>query len=68
LAAAQAASTSMARAWLRPRLPMRPWPEFSELNRTLQFHLHELTLRVIREKVYSDTSEALEVSEALPPN
>jgi hypothetical protein len=30
--------------------------------------LHEVTLRVIREEVYSDTSEAQEVPEALPLN
>jgi tRNA nucleotidyltransferase (CCA-adding enzyme) len=44
------------------------WPEFSELDRALQSYLHEVTLRVIREEVYSDTSEALEVPEALPAN
>jgi hypothetical protein len=41
------------------------WPEFSELDRALQKYLHEVTLRV---EVYSDTSEAQEVPEALPPN
>jgi hypothetical protein len=44
------------------------WPEFSELNRALQIYLHEVTLRVIRTEVYSDTSEAQEVPEALPLN
>ena len=44
------------------------WPEFSEFDRALQIYLHEVTLRVIREEVYSDTSEAQEVPEALPPN
>jgi hypothetical protein len=44
------------------------WPEFSELNGALAVYLHEVTLRVIREEVYSDTSEAQEVPEALPPN
>ena len=44
------------------------WPEFSELDRALQMYLHEVTLRVIREEVYSDTSEAQEVPEVLPPN
>ncbi len=44
------------------------WPEFSELDRTLQMDLHEVTLRVIRQKVHSDTSEAQEVPEALQPN
>jgi hypothetical protein len=41
------------------------WPEFYELDRALQKYLHEVTLRV---EVYSDTSEAQEVPEALPPN
>src|SRR6201988_2611863 len=36
------------------------WPEFSELDRALQIYLHEVTLRVIREEVYADTSEAQE--------
>jgi hypothetical protein len=44
------------------------WPEFSELERALATYLHEVTLRVIREEVYSDTSDAQEVPEALPPN
>jgi fructose-bisphosphate aldolase class 1 len=44
------------------------WTEFVELDRALQAYLHEVTLRVIREEVYADASEAQEVSEALPPN
>jgi hypothetical protein len=44
------------------------WPEFSELDRALQAYLHEVTLRVIREDVNADTSEAQEVPEALPAN
>jgi hypothetical protein len=44
------------------------WPEFSELDQALQLYLHEVTLRVIREEVYSDTSDAQEVPEALPPH
>ncbi len=43
------------------------WPEFSELDQALQLHPHEVTLRVIREEVYSDTSDAQEIPEALPP-
>src|ERR1700736_5336432 len=43
-------------------------PEFSELDQALQAYLHQVTLRVIREEVYADASEAQEVSEALPPN
>jgi len=44
------------------------WPEFSELDQALQAYLHQVTLRVVREEVYADASEAQEVSEALPPN
>ena len=44
------------------------WPEFAELDQALQAYLHQVTLRVIREEVYADASEAQEVSEALPPN
>ena len=44
------------------------WPEFSERDLALQAYLHRVTLRVIREEVYADASEAQEVSEALPPN
>ena len=46
------------------------WPEFTELDKALQSYLHDVTLRVIREEIHSDTSEAQEVSapEALPPS
>jgi hypothetical protein len=44
------------------------WPEFNELYHALHAYLHEVTLRVIREEVYADASEAVEVPEALPPN
>ena len=44
------------------------WPEFGELDRALRAYLHEVTLRVIRDEVFADASEAQEVSEALPPN
>jgi tRNA nucleotidyltransferase (CCA-adding enzyme) len=42
------------------------WPEFRDLDGDLQAYLHEVTLKVIREEVYADTSEAAEVPEALP--
>ena len=42
------------------------WPEFRDLDGDLQAYLHEVTLKVIREEVYADASEAQEVSEALP--
>jgi hypothetical protein len=41
------------------------WREFSELNTDLQTYLNEVTLKVIREEVYADTSDAQEVPEAL---
>src|SRR6266849_414407 len=44
------------------------WPEFSELDQALQAYLHQVTLRVIREEVYADASDAQEVPESLPPN
>jgi hypothetical protein len=44
------------------------WPEFSELDQTLQAYLHQVTLRVIRDEVFADASEAKEFPEALPPN
>jgi hypothetical protein len=42
------------------------WGEFRELNGELQDYLQEVTLKVIREEVYADTSDAAEVPEALP--
>jgi len=44
------------------------WPEFKELDAELRAYLQEVTLRMIREEVYADTSEAPEVAEppALP--
>lgn len=44
------------------------WPEFTELDRTLRSYLNDVTLRIIREEVHADASEAPEVSAALPPN
>ena len=44
------------------------WPQFTELDRTLQSYLHEVTLRIIRMEVHADASEAPEVSAALPAN
>jgi len=42
------------------------WREFSDLNADLQAYLQEATLKVIREEVYADTSDAQEVPDALP--
>ena len=44
------------------------WPEFSDLDTALKTYLHEVTLRIIREEVFADTSDAQEVPEALPPH
>jgi hypothetical protein len=37
------------------------WPEFIELNEALAAYLHAVTLRVIRDEVFADASEAQEV-------
>src|SRR5258705_195096 len=37
------------------------WPEFKELDIELRSYLQEVTLRMIREDVFADTSEAPEV-------
>lgn len=42
------------------------WPEFQELNTALVHYLNEVTLRVIREEVHGDASEAAELAQALP--
>lgn len=42
------------------------WPEFSELNQALRAYLEEVTLRVIRDEVHADASEATEIAQALP--
>lgn len=42
------------------------WPEFGDLNQALVNYLNEITLRVIREEVHADASEAVELSQALP--
>src|SRR5579883_2515887 len=42
------------------------WPEFQELNKALTQYLNEVTTRVIRDEVHRDTSEADEVTQALP--
>src|SRR5215467_13162512 len=44
------------------------WPEFRELDAELRAYLQEVTLRMVREEVYADTSEAPEVADpkALP--
>jgi hypothetical protein len=42
------------------------WREFCDLDVDLQAYLHEVTLKVIREEVYADASDAQEIPEALP--
>ena len=41
------------------------WPEFRELDNTLRAYLDEITDRVIREGIYSDTSEAEIMKESI---
>jgi len=52
----------------RPFVEEVLWPEFRELDAELRSYLQEVTLRMIREDVFADTSEATEVAEppALP--
>jgi hypothetical protein len=42
------------------------WREFGELNVDLQSYLHDVTMRIIREEVYADVSDAQELPDALP--
>ena len=42
------------------------WREFADLNADLQAYLNEVTLKLIREEVHADTSDAQELPEALP--
>lgn len=42
------------------------WREFSELDAALQNYLMEITLKIIREEVFADTSDAHDVADALP--
>jgi hypothetical protein len=42
------------------------WREFRDLDADLQSYLQEVTLKLIREEVCDDTSEAPEVRDALP--
>lgn len=42
------------------------WPEFVQLDDILRRYLLEITLRLIREHVHGDVSDAEEVSSALP--
>ena len=41
------------------------WPEFKQLNQVLVEYLSQVTERIIREEVFSQTSEAQEVDEPL---
>ena len=42
------------------------WPEFQELDGALRQYLLAVTLRVIREEVHGDASEAMEIAGTLP--
>jgi hypothetical protein len=39
------------------------WPKFQELNIELRRYLHAVTLRLIRDEIHADTTEAPEVAE-----
>jgi len=59
------------RSTLMLRVPRRfvddvLWPEFRDLNRDLHAYLSEVTLKLIREEVWADTSDAQEIAERLP--
>jgi hypothetical protein len=43
------------------------WPEFEELNHALGTYLNDVTLKIIREEVHNDASEAPEIAGALAP-
>jgi hypothetical protein len=43
------------------------WREFRELNADLRAYLHEVTLKVIREEVFPDTSDAAEIPDTVLP-
>jgi hypothetical protein len=42
------------------------WREFVDLNSELRAYLHDMTVKLIREEVHGDTSDAHVVPEALP--
>jgi len=42
------------------------WQEFRDLDVDLKSYLEEVTLKLIREEVYADTSDAPEITGALP--
>ena len=42
------------------------WREFCELDTALQAYLMEVTLKIIREEVFADASDAQDIPEALP--
>ena len=42
------------------------WPEFSQIDDILRLYLNDITLRLIREQVHKDVSEAEEIAGALP--
>jgi hypothetical protein len=42
------------------------WREFCELDTALQAYLMEVTLKIIREEVFADASDAQAIPEALP--
>lgn len=44
------------------------WPEFDKLHQALKSYLNEVTLKVIREEIFADASEATELTQPLLPS
>lgn len=44
------------------------WPEFDQLHQALKSYLNEVTLKVIREEIFADASEATELTQPLLPS
>jgi len=42
------------------------WPEFEDLSRALNSHLHEITQKIIQEEVHGSAQDAEEISEPRP--
>lgn len=43
------------------------WRQFANLDAELRTYLTEVTLKIIREEIHADASDAREIAEALPP-
>jgi hypothetical protein len=61
----QRRTTLMVRA-PRPFIEQVLLPQFRDLDDDLRGYLQEVTLKIIRDEVYADTSDAQDVAQALP--